>query len=276
MVDLEFVQVGELAREIKKDALVPVDDLSGRTLALHHEDGSVVRYTFVSEAELSWEVLEGPGKGDGGDERYAAVRPREGVYLVDYLSSGQPGTSVDVVLDLDSAEATTVVGTLPSRAEVEKSAFALATEGADLTFVRAVFRPASIDKPFSAADRTQRPTDEMVGKRVQYVYGPTEVYEHIYLNEKLYTWQCLAGIEKGLADTDRCHYYKLGEQLYLFVWREKIVPTLGLVIVDWGDAKKSVGKLCGYESDDFRTVTNALVGAEAVILNATEHVGLAG
>ena len=68
---------------------------------------------------------------------------------------------------------------------------------------------------------------------MEYTYSPTERYEHIYLNEDFYTWQCLMGSEKGLADTDRCHYLKLGEQLYLFVWREKIVPTLGAVVADF-------------------------------------------
>ena len=74
------------------------------------------------------------------------------------------------------------------------------------------------------------PTDALVGKRVQYVYSQTEAYEHIYLNENLYTWQCLRGSEAGLADTDRCHYRRIADELYLFVWREKVVPTLGVVL----------------------------------------------
>jgi hypothetical protein len=272
--DLEFVQVGDLAREIRKDVLTLTDDLVSRSLVLHYEDGSVTQFTFTSASDLEWVVLEGPDKGASGRETYTAVRPREDIYLVDYLSSREASTSVDIVLDLGSGQATTVVGTLPTLAEVQKSAFALATEGSDLTAVRARFLAAAIDKPFSVESHTQRPTDEMVGKRVQYVYGPTEAYEHIYLTDKLYTWHCLAGIEKDLADTDRCHYYKLGEQLYLFVWREKIVPTMGLVVADWGDAKRSMGKLWGYETADFGTMSNAMVGADATVLNSTVHPGL--
>ena len=94
------------------------------------------------------------------------------------------------------------------------------------------------------------PTDELVGKRVQYVYSQTEAYEHIYLNEDLYTWQCLRGSEQGLADTDRCHYRRIADGLYLFVWREKVIPTLGVVLVDWA-CKRSNGKLFGYEGSDF-------------------------
>lgn len=77
---------------------------------------------------------------------------------------------------------------------------------------------------------------------------PPSSFEHIYLNEKLYTWHCMAGIEKGLADTDRCHYYKIAGSgtgsdagLYLFIWREKIIPTLGMVLVDFS-RMKTTGK----------------------------------
>ena len=89
------------------------------------------------------------------------------------------------------------------------------------------------------------PTTELIGRRVEYTYSPTERYEHIYLNEDFYTWQCLLGSEKGLADTDRCHYLKLGDELYLFVWREKIVPTLGAVVADFS-AMRTMGKIFGH------------------------------
>ena len=110
----------------------------------------------------------------------------------------------------------------------------------------------------------------MIGKRVQYTYSPTECYEHIYLNADFYTWQCLRGAEKGLADTDRCQYYKLGELLYLFVWREKIVPTLGVVVVDYS-AWRSSGKIFGYRGNDFDRLENFYMGAYARLLNITRH-----
>jgi len=71
------------------------------------------------------------------------------------------------------------------------------------------------------------PTGEHVGTRVQCVYGAAETYEHIRLKENLYTWQCLEGGEKCLAGTDHCHCRRVGDALYLFVWREKVTPPLG-------------------------------------------------
>lgn len=93
------------------------------------------------------------------------------------------------------------------------------------------------------------------GKRIEYTYSPTERYERIYLNEQLYTWHCLDGSEKGLADTDRCDYRKIAEDLYLFVWREKIVPTLGIVLLDLAQLK-TTGQILGYQGFDFAAVTS--------------------
>jgi hypothetical protein len=270
MADLDFIQVGDLAKGIKLDTLPAVDRLVGTSLGCTYEDGSLTRITFAGPHDLFWEIAEGPGKGSTGHETYFAVCPRDGIYLVDYVSSTLRATSVSMVLDTGSGSATVVVGTLPTEAEVRRGAFELALEGAELTAVRAEFLRAALDGPFAPEGHVHELTAEMVGKRVRYVYGPSEIYEHIYLSEKLYTWQCLEGIEKGLADTDRSHCYKLADRLYLFVWRERVVPTLGVVIVDWREMK-SYGKLFGYASSDFGALTNAPIASVAELLNVTEY-----
>jgi hypothetical protein len=268
---LRFIQVGELAKGISDDALPAQDDLTGSTLMLHAEDGRSTRLTFVATDRLDWEVTDGPGAGQRGEEACLVTRPRDGVCVVDYLSSTRRATSVTIVLDLTQGAATTVVGVLPTAQEAAKGAYLLATAGSELTSVGVDLVAALIGRPFAAGAHPHGPTDELVGKRVQYVYGRTETYEHIYLNENLYTWQCLEGSEKGLADTDRCHYRKIGDELYLFVWREKVIPTLGVVLVDWR-AKRSSGKLFGYETDDFGALSNTPISSVATLLNVTRHV----
>ncbi len=110
---------------------------------------------------------------------------------------------------------------------------------------------------------------------MEYTYSTTERYEHIYLNEHFYTWHCLLGSEKGLADTDRCHYLKLGDVLYLFVWREKIIPPWGAVVVDF-QAMRTMGKIFGHAQgagsrDDASEVVDFRVGARARLLNVTSR-----
>ena len=131
----------------------------------------------------------------------------------------------------------------------------------------ATFSSAAVDAPFTAGTPRHRPTTDLIGRRVEYTYSSTERYEHIYLNEDFYTWHCLMGSEKGLADTDRCHYLKLGDELYLFVWREKIIPTLGAVVADFS-AMRTMGKIFGHAQDG-SGVVDFPVGARARLLNVT-------
>jgi len=167
-----------------------------------------------------------------------------------------------VVLELPRGICTAVLGHLPSKADALEPLLTRIGHGADLTSVRATFLAGVIDAPWAPSAARHAKTNELVGKRIEYTYSATERYEHIYLNERLYTWHCLTGSEKGLADTDRCDYFKIAEDLYLFVWREKIVPTLGVVLVDLAQLK-TTGQILGYQGFDFAGVTHFPVGARA-------------
>jgi hypothetical protein len=268
---LRFIQVGELVKGISEDTLPADEAIVGTSAALNAEDGSVTRLTFPERGRLVWEVIDGSQKGLSAEEACVVTRPRDEVVVVDYVASTLRATSVTIILDLARSAATTVVGTLPTAEEAARSAFELATEGSALTLVATEFISATIDRPSVPGEHPHVPTDELVGKRVQYVYSRTEAYEHIYLNENLYTWQCLRGSEQGLADTDRCHHRKIGDELYLFVWREKVIPTLGVVLVDWR-LKQSNGKLFGYESSDFGALSTTAISSQATLLNVTKHV----
>jgi MoaF C-terminal domain/MoaF N-terminal domain len=268
--DLKFIQVGDLAKGITENILPDSSDLAGTSLDLFFEDGCVTNFHFNTVHSLTRVIRQEAETGRRTEATYRATCPREGIYFVDYIDPSTRATSVSMVIDRNSQSATTVFGTLPTEAETCKDAFSRVREELELTAVTAQFRKASIGRPFASASHPHTPTDELVGKRIKYVYSKTEAYEHIYLTPKLYTWHCLEGIEKGLADTDRCHYYKIAEALYLFVWREKIVPTLGVVMVDL-ERMKTTGKLFGYEGDDFGMLTNAPVGAYAKLLNVTSY-----
>ena len=268
---LRFIQVGELVKGISEGTLPRDDGLAGRELALSAADGSVTRLAFTGAGSLAWEVTGGAHDGERGEETCLVTRPRDEIVVVDYVASARRATAVTIVLDLARGAATTVTGTLPTAEEAARSAFDLATRGDELTLVATDIAPSFIDGPWAAGEHPHAPTDELVGKRVQYVYSQTEAYEHIYLNENLYTWQCLRGSEQGLADTDRCHYRRIADELYLFVWREKVIPTLGVVLVDWA-AKRSNGKLFGYEGSDFGALSTTPIASVATLLNVTAYV----
>ncbi len=267
----EWVQVGELADGFATDAntLDYTDELAGISLDLHSEDGRVIRYSFSSGQSLSWQIVKGPGKNPAMTESYTATSLRPGIYFVDFITSSETATSISMVLNLENGNATLVTGRLPDKDETMRPVYQRVNDGDLLTPVDATFLQARINQPFSDGDG-HRQTEELVGKRVQYRYSPHERYEHIYLNTDYYTWQCLQGVEQGLAETDLCHYYKIAEKLYFFVWREKVIPTLGVIMIDL-ERMKTTGKITGYEGTDFGKLNNFPVGAFATLLNQTVH-----
>lgn len=267
-----WISVGALADSFAPDSniLSRSDELVGKRITLYTADGGAARYEFVTADTLNW-TASGAGSAESGSETYVATSPRAGIYFVDYIKAGsQPPCSVSMVVDLDAGVATTVTGLLPTAEEANASILRRAQAQQELTTVAATFAAATIDRPFDAAAPHHAPTEELIGMRLQHRYNPHEVYEHIYLNEKRYAWHCLSGIEQGLADVDRCHYYKIADNLYLFVWREKIVPTLGAIMLDL-DRMKTTGKIFGYADDALSTVSNFQVGAYSKLLNRTEH-----
>jgi phenolic acid decarboxylase len=268
-----WITVGELeqAFERKSNILPPTSSLAGVELRLYFENGWVLDYRFVTAHTLHWRDVSGKRGRRWTRETYHANEVRDGIYFVDYLKHFERATTVSIALDLKAQIFTAVIGELPTQKETKQSLLDRVIARKELTCVKASFFGGSVDKPFDGRTTPRHTTtDELIGKRVEYTYSPTERYEHVYLNRGFYTWHCLAGVERtdgvGLADTDRCHHFKLGDKLYLLSWQEKIIPTHGVVIVDL-DAMRSSGKIFGYQGNDFRKLSNFPVGAKARILS---------
>jgi MoaF C-terminal domain/MoaF N-terminal domain len=270
----EWITVGALGEAFEQEPhLLPrVERLAGRAFDLHFENGSQYRLQFRSSTQLSWIPASSAPRPERRESRmtaaYVATEIRPGVLLINFVRSDEPAGSITLVLDTSLHICTAILGRLPSKEEAREPLIERAARGMELTCVDATLLAGAVEAPFTASTARHAVTGELVGKRVEYTYSPTERYEHIYLNENFYAWHCLSGSEKGLADTDRCHYRKIADDLYLFVWREKVVPTLGIVVVDLAQLK-TTGQLLGYRSFDFGAVTNFPVGARARVLNVT-------
>jgi hypothetical protein len=281
----EFIQVGALADGFAPNShiLAPVGDLAGRTFVLTFADESVDTLRFDTEHAVEVERMAA-GAAQLGElrERHACrvTSLRSGIYFVDYIGADEPlvdedgkprASSTSYVLDLNKQLCTVVTGTLPSEKETRLDAFTRVEHGLELTGVHARIRHGRIGSDAGGKGAAlHKPTNELVGLRNLYIYSATERYEHIYLNENFYAWQCLSGVEAGLGDVDRCHTIGVDTALYLFVWREKIVPTLGVVMIDL-ERMKTDGKIFGYQGSGFDAVSNFPVGAHALVLNVTQH-----
>ena len=262
MTDAAFISVGDLGEGFAhgSDTLRPSTELDGRTLHLTFPSGPLTVSLAGDTATIDDEQVTA---------RITSIR--SGLVLIDGLTGTRPPTSTTLVVDLDSGAATRVLARLPRPEDATISALERVRRGEEPTLVAADVEHGRID---GTDGQLHAPTDELVGMRNLYRYSPTEAYEHIYLGPARYTWHCRAGVEHGLADTDACSSYRIREGLVLFVWREKIVPTLGLLLIDL-EQLRTDGKILGQADLDLQGAVNFPVGSRFEILNVTE-LGPAG
>lgn len=228
------------------------DALGGRAFTLNL-GGETLELTFAGDSRLAWRVAEGERRDEEGREACTVKENGRELFLVNWVSAADENVAMTVVLDLRD-DLTTVV-----RSRVVE-------DGGRRRVEERIDHGAIGGAPAGA---THAPSTDLVGRRVLYVYGRDNAYEHIYLNEHAYTWHCLAGAERGLADTDACTAIRIAEDVYLFCWREKVVPCDGVVLINFAE-HRSTGRIFGY--DDEARATNAIaMGARSVVLNETRH-----
>jgi hypothetical protein len=268
----DWVTVGALGEAFGPQAnVLPwAERLLGKSLSLYLQNGARFDLHFPAPRVLSWRShaplpVKAPSEEPVRTSDCIAAEIRPGIFFVDFINVDQRASTVSAVLDVARSACTVVLAQLPAAGEAKLSLLERVAQGRDLTSVKATFLHGSIDTPFTGTG-VHPETTELVGKRVEYIYSPTERYEHVYLSEKLYTWHCLAGSERGLADTDRCQTMRIAPLLYLFVWREKVVPTLGMVLLDLNQMK-TTGKILGYRTFDCGEITNFPVGAHARLVS---------
>jgi hypothetical protein len=244
-------------------------ELVGKKIKLYFSANNIaITYIFHTATFLTWEILEGPDKGQSNTETYEAMRVAPNIYFVDFIKKNQPKVSVSMALDLNTGKATVLIATAPDRKEASQSFVDRLGKGIDLSTVKvstlhANVNPASPDEPVVPHERTS----ELVGKRIKYTYSNDHVYEHIYLSDRLFTWHCLVGLEKGLADTEICDYFKITPDIYLFAWREKIMPTFGAVLINLKEMRSN-GKTFGLDLASGK-FSNFTMGSRAELINET-------
>ncbi|WP_272690096.1 MoaF C-terminal domain-containing protein [Providencia sp. PROV152] len=259
--EVAFIQVGALSDGFAPDSYIldTNNQLTGKTFQLTFAETAAQEIiSFPTEQQIEWQ-------GVVRDCRITSIR--EGIYFINFISPEDWRTSITIIINEAEDNCVLVRGTLPTEQDIRMSAFTKVEQNQPLTDV-------DVDIHFGSLNNTQHPlpayTSELIGMRNMYTYNPKERYEHVYLNEQFYAWHCLDGVEKGLADVDRCHYIKVSDNLYLFIWREKIIPTLGIILIDL-QGMRTDGGIMGYQDQAFSSVSLFPVGAHATILNKTHY-----
>lgn len=249
-----------LAPGFDANKATPSTKLDGREITVTDERGTRITHRFAAST-VSWAYS--PGAGDeipasSGTDDYEAFDVDGDLVYAQFQHTDQPHETVSLVLDLAAGHALSVITSIgapqPGR-----------------TRVRQTFAPARIDG-IATRGRAPAPTAALIGRRVLWRYSSEHAYEHVYLSPQWYTWQCLAGPEKGLADTDEHTSYEIRPGIYLFAWREKVIPCASVTIADHRDVRRirSHGVLFGLDETE-TTPTQFTFGAYGCLLSNTVH-----
>lgn len=234
--------------------------LDGRTLTLVDDRGTRISHSF-GPGSVAWSYE--PGTGDATPaasqtDRCEVIEVDEELFYAQFQHEQAPDEAVTLILDLRSGQALSVISTLGNAAPGR-------------TAVQHAFVPARIEE-LEQRGEAAAPTTELIGRRVLWVYSSIHAYEHVYLSPHWYTWQCLAGPEQGLADTDENTVWRIRPGIYLFAWREKVIPCGSVTIADHRDAKslRAHGVLFG--RDEAGTgQSHFTFGAYGRLLSTTVH-----
>ncbi|WP_242497732.1 molybdenum cofactor biosynthesis F family protein [Microbacterium protaetiae] len=236
------------------------DALVGRTLTVVDDRGTRIAHTFGS-GSVSW--VYKPGESDPTEpaaqtDACEVFEVDEDLYYAQFHHDYLPNEAVSLFLDLRSGYALAVVSIIGEAAPGH-------------TAVQQLFAPSRIEE-LAQTGAAPAPTIELIGRRAMWVYSSEHTYEHIYLTPHWYTWQCLAGPEQGLADTDEQTTWRLRPGIYVFAWREKVIPCASVTVADHRDQRslRSHGVLFGLDEAG-TSQTHFTFGAFGRLLSNTVH-----
>ena len=230
----------------------PTLELDGREIVTANSTGFKITHRFKSDT-VHWSYPAKDGTVHHRDSSYEAFVVDEGLYYVQIDPEDRGTQSASLFLDVRDGVGLAVI------AEITDP-----TPGQ--TRVQQRFIPFTIAGQARLAEPPS-PTTELIGRRAYWRYSDDHAYEHVYLSPQWYTWHCLAGPEKGLADTDEQTTYKLRDGIYVFCWREKVIPCASVTVADHRDhsALRSHGVLFGL-SENGEDTTHFTFGAHGAVL----------
>lgn len=224
---------------------LPSTSLDGTELGVAFTSGGTLELRFLGDSGLVWSS----SSGDVTDGRgwYDAVELGDDLLLLDTTFAERPRESITLVVNRATRAVLAVTSTID---EVKQPG---------LPRVRQEFTVGVCGDPaVPAGGPLPAPTRELIGRRAVHRYSDNHLYEHVYLSSERYCWQCLEGVERGLADVDAATTYKLDADRYLLAFREYVLDVASVFVLDFRH-RRNTGKFFGITEDGI--VENAPTGA---------------
>jgi len=215
---------------------MPSADLGGRAVSLAFDDGSRLELEFLDAARVRWASAELLSAAGGSVDPYDAVRVREDVVFLNLPLTSRSEDAITVFWSETTGRALrvhTVIGEpAPGVPRLRQTFAAGELAGVPLTGAK----PA--------------PTRDLIGFREIVRYSPEHLYDHVFLSSERYCWQCLQGEQRGHGDVDMATTWKFDDSgLYLFTFREFVIPVASVWLHDLGYALRTTGVFLGIDPD---------------------------
>ncbi|TDC83806.1 molybdenum cofactor biosynthesis protein MoaF [Micromonospora sp. KC606] len=215
---------------------MPGADLSGRRIAFTFDCATRLSLDFVDGDSVRWTSAELLSATDGSLDPYDAVRVRDDVIFL------------NIPLTTRTEDAVTVFWSdTTGRALLVHSVIGDPTPG--VPHVRQSFSAGEVEGVVVTGAKPG-PTRDLVGFREVVRYSPSHLYDHVFLSTERYCWQCLQGEQRGHGDVDMATTWKFDETgLYLFTFREFVIPVASVWLHDLGYALRTTGVFIGVGAD---------------------------
>lgn len=229
----------ELADGIGTNRLPNTTDWIGKELKIKLEDNSELQLNFdVDKVKWSW-------NGEDGNDPYEEVKTNRDNYFIDIVFTKKRNETVTLIFNPKTSRVIAVKTIVHDHIP----------EGG--TRVGQEFLIGEIEG-VTPTGEVPGLTRELIGYRTVSIYSDNHTYEHFYVNSNRYSWQCLNGVQKGHGDMDYASYYKLEENVYVFCFREKIIPVATVLVLDFNNGTNT-GKFFGITSEG--EIDNSTSGA---------------
>lgn len=246
----------DFADGIDTNRLPATEGLSGTELVVSLEGGSRLAYRFDGWSLLDWDLA-------GGDA------PRSGRGWYEAIDVGDDTLFVDARFDDRPRETLTLIADMRTKAALAIACRLDEDKQPGLPRVRQTFTPGVVGEPgASATVAPPEPTRDLIGRRALHRYSKNHLYEHVYLSSERYCWQCLEGVERGLADVDAATMYRFDEDRYLLSFREYVLDVASVLFLDLR-AMRSTGKFFGLT--EAGVVENAPTGAHITMIGPAAY-----
>jgi len=235
----------DFAAGIATNRLPGSDALVGQSLRIRLPQATL-DLSPLSRHETRW--TEEGGRAGGGVDGYEAIEIAADTFFVDLTFASRPDEALTLVLNRRTRRA------LAIRCHIRT-----AEEAGSEPRVAQEFLPGTIgDDPATATGEPPAETRDLIGLRTFQTYSPNHTYEHTYLNSQRYAWQCLVGVQRGHGDVDLASTWRFDEGLYVFTFREFLIPVASVFLFDFR-TMRSTGKFVGLTGDG--AIANSPAGA---------------